>query len=148
MRIMITGTEGSGIDRVDRALLAAGHRTTSCAAAPGDRGRCRATEDRSACPFVSGVDVIVAARAHPLPHLTRQERVVECVLLSDVPLVVVGSTVTNPYGDRATTLVEGFEDVVAACEAAAADGVEVDLRDPSAARQRSSSVSGSSRRRR
>jgi len=120
MRIVVTGTEGCGIDRVERELRAAGHETTSCTGGDGDRGRCRGTEDASACPFVGGgVDVIVAARERPLPHLTRQERLVECVLLSETPLVVVGSTFMNPYGKRATVLVEGYHQVAAACEAAA-----------------------------
>ena len=118
MRIVVTGTEGSGIDRVERDLQAAGHETTACASGPGARGRCRGTEDKAACPYVGGVDVIVAARERPLPHLTKQERLVECVLLTEVPLVVVGSTVMNPYGVRAAVMVEGFDDVVAACEAA------------------------------
>jgi CheY-like chemotaxis protein len=119
MRILVTGTEGSGIDRVERDLQAAGHETTACASGPAARGRCRGTEDKSACPFVGGgVDVIVAARQRPLPHLTKQEQLVECVLLNDIPLVVVGSTVMNPYGKRAAVLVEGFDEVVAACEAA------------------------------
>ena len=115
---VVTGTEGSGIDRVEQDLQAAGHETTTCAVDPGARGRCRGTEDKAACPFVGGVDVIVAARERPLPHLTKQEQLVECVLLNDVPLVVVGSTVMNPYGVRASVMVEGFDDVVAACEAA------------------------------
>jgi len=119
MRIVVTGTEGSSIDRVERELQAAGHETTSCSGEPGGRGRCRGTEDREACPFVGGVDVIVAARARPLPHLAKQEQLVECVLLNEVPLVVVGSTDFNPYGKRATVLVEGFDEVVDACEAAA-----------------------------
>ena len=120
MRIVVTGTEGSGIDRVERELQAAGHETTSCTGEPGGRGRCRGTEDREACPFVGGgVDVIVAARERPLPHLTKREQLVECVLLNEVPLVVVGSTVMNPYGKRAAVLVEGFDEVVDACEAAA-----------------------------
>jgi hypothetical protein len=119
MKILVTGTEGSGIDRVERDLQAAGHVTTSCAGEPGARGRCRGTEDTSACPFVEGgVDLIVAARERPLPHLTKQEQLVGCVLLNGVPLVVVGSTVMNPYGKRAAVLVEGFDEVVAACEAA------------------------------
>lgn len=118
MRVLVTGTEGSGIDRVERHLQAAGHETLSCVGGPGARGRCRGTEDTSACPFFGGVDVIVAARERPLPHLTKQEQLVECVLLSEVPLVVVGSTVMNPYGKRAAVLVEGFDEVVEACDAA------------------------------
>jgi hypothetical protein len=145
MRILVTGTEGSGIDHAERVLRAAGNEVVSCSPDPGSRGRCRGTEDAAACPFGRGVDVIVAARAHPLPHMARQERIVECVLLGETPLVVVGSTVLNPYGERATRLIEGFDEIVDACESVVAVEIvprrshaaqTVDLRDRSAGRQR------------
>ena len=68
---------------------------------------------------MAGLDVIVAARAHPLPHLTALERLTYCALLAGVPLVVTGSTVLNPYGRRATAFVEGFDGVVEVAEAVA-----------------------------
>jgi hypothetical protein len=57
------------------------------------------------------------ARRHPLPHLTRQERRAEPLLRqTGLPVVVAGSTVPNPYGRRATLLLDGFEGVAQACE--------------------------------
>jgi hypothetical protein len=104
VEILVTGTEACGIDEVERRLRAAGH------------------QPRSMAPWgstVPHVAVVVVARSHPLPHLTREERRIDALLHPDVPLVVAGSTVPNPYGARAAVLLRGFDGVAEACEEAA-----------------------------
>lgn len=113
MRVLLTGTESCGIDRVERALEVEGHRVLSCWE-PSSPGSCRAVSSRGECPATLGVDVIVVAREHPLPHLTARESLVGCAQLAEIPLVLTGSTAPNPYGDRAHALVSGFDGVVAA----------------------------------
>jgi hypothetical protein len=127
MKILLTGTEGSGIERAGHELRIAGHLTETCITGSGDRGRCRAGDDPAACPFADGVDLIVAAREHPLPHLSRQELLTSCALLHEVPLVVAGATITNPYGGRAALVVEGFDGLAVACEAVLAGRVPMPL---------------------
>lgn len=117
MRVLLTGTEGSGIDRAEHQLRAAGHKVLTCV--PEDETiRCKGCAENETCPVFGGVDLIVAARQHPLPHLVPNEQLASCALLTSVPLVVAGSTVLNPFGHRATTLVEGFDGLVEACEEA------------------------------
>jgi hypothetical protein len=113
MRVLLTGTESCGIDRVARDLEADGHRLLDCFD-PSAPGSCRVVSARGECPAVVGVDVIVAAREHPLPHLTARESLVDCAQLAEVPLVVAGSTAPNPYGERAYAVVTGYDGVVAA----------------------------------
>lgn len=116
MRVLLTGTEASGMDRVERRLRAAGHEAVSCVDdGPARSHRCAGAEDPQRCPATGGVDVILAVRERPLPHLTSRERLAECALLQGVPLVVAGSVVLNPFGDRAATLVPDLDDAVDAC---------------------------------
>lgn len=127
MKVLLTGTEGSGIDRVERLLRGSGHDVLSCDADAPPGASCVGCPESAACPASAGVDVIVAARQHPLPHLTSGERLSECALLTSVPLVVAGSTVLNPYGSRAVVLVEGFDGVVEACERAVATSEDLSV---------------------
>ncbi len=110
MRVLLTGTESCGIDVVERSLRADGHETFSCTDGPG--AACQALSDPARCPMAAGIDVIVVARQHPLPHLTARERLVGCARLTSVPLIVAGSTVINPFGARAVSCIEGFDDIV------------------------------------
>ncbi len=116
MHILLTGTESCGIDVVMRSLQAAGHEVFMCTEDVASASTCRAIGDPDRCPMGAGIDVIVAARQHPLPHLTAREQLVGCACLENVPLVVAGSTVINPFGAQATTCVEGFADVVGVVE--------------------------------
>lgn len=118
MRVLVTGTEGAGIDEVQRRFRAAGHDVCSCDADDGSHA-CSAATPRGTCPGLRSVDVIVAARLHPLPTLTAREERVACALLHDVPLVVAGSAVGHPFGGRPVALVDGFGDVVAVTEGVA-----------------------------
>lgn len=125
MNVLVTGTEGSGIDEVERRFRAARHGVFSCGVSPGSDAACTGSANPDSCPARSGVDVIVAARIHPLPHLTTLERLTNCPLLSEIPVVVTGSTVLNPYGRRATAFVEGFDGVVEVAEAVASTTSDV-----------------------
>jgi hypothetical protein len=116
MRVLVTGTEACAIDEVQRALRLRGHVVVSCTDDVGAEERCRAAVDSDGCPVSGGVDVVLAVRMHPLPHLTRKEQLVECALLTDMPLVVAGSTVLNPFGARASALVEGLDRAIDTCE--------------------------------
>lgn len=127
VQIVMTGTEQYAIDDVRRTLQAAGHDVLSCFSdtAPGHScvglgedvvaGGSGGHPCDVACPATCAAEVIVAVRAHPVPHLTRQERIVNCPLLSDVPVVVAGSTILNPFGDRAAALIEGYDDIEGVC---------------------------------
>ncbi len=120
VRVLVTGTEGAGIDECEHRLRAEGFEVLVCppVAVPGPQ--CLDLVRHEQCPAIEGVDVIVAARNHPLPHLTASEKLTRCALLNPVPLVVAGSTVVNPFGDRADVLVEGYERVGEACREALA----------------------------
>lgn len=121
MRVVLTGTEGCGIDRAERELRAAGHEVVHCVASCVDGPRDGAIDLRG-CPRWGGVDVVVTAREHPLPRAVRAERVVRCPLLAAVPLVVSGCPLPNPFEDRAAAETFGYDDLAAACEAVASAG--------------------------
>jgi hypothetical protein len=131
MRVLLTGTESCGIDRVERLLRAVGHEISSCTD-ESVGGRCREGAGTGICPTAAGVDVIVAARQHPLPHLTAREELTRCQRLVGVPLIVAGSTVLNPFGLRATACVEGFEDVPASVQVVMLARRRTSGREPSA----------------
>lgn len=111
MEIVVTGTEEWAMDSVRRMLRAAGHGVYSCFDDPRSARVCNGSRGPERCPGLSAVDVIVAVRAHPLPHLTAQERSTRCPMLSGVAVVVAGSALPNPFGERVLRMVESFDDI-------------------------------------
>jgi hypothetical protein len=111
------GASGTAAD----ALVGAGHRVVRCHA-PGRRAfPCAALVDGQRCPLeADAVDVAldVCATAHTT-HAPLEDGV-RCALVHQVPLVVAGDVARTPFDEFATDVHPGTDDVVAACERAAA----------------------------
>jgi hypothetical protein len=120
MDIVLTGTEEWAIDSVRRSLRNAGHHVHSCFEESSPGSPCAGKAPGGTCPATRHIDVIVAVRAHPLPHLTPHEQATSCPMLDGVPVVVAGSTAFNPYGSRAVRCIEGYDGIEAACRDLAA----------------------------
>lgn len=98
--VLITGTEGWAIERVEHALADRGHEVVPL----GDRP-------------ASGADVVVTVRAHPVPNAVRSEHGVAEALAAGVPLVVAGATMVHPFTGQASLEHEGLDGLADAVEA-------------------------------
>jgi hypothetical protein len=121
LNIMVLESERGAADKATRELSGAGHVVLRC----HDGGRpefpCRGVLDASTCPLRSHVvDVAVTVRSAVSPRPSASEDGVQCALMNGVPLVVAGSRALDPYDGFATRVVGRDDDVVAACEEAAA----------------------------
>ncbi len=116
MRIALIGTEAHAIDQAREILRRAGHTVVNCYD-EHPRGTGPVDPDQHiGCPGPPRVDVIVAVRAHPVDRVTNQEQhLLVCPMLAGAPLVVAGSPMPNPFGDRADSLVFGLDGIEAAC---------------------------------
>lgn len=125
MRVLVVETDAGAADDAIARLEAAGHEVARC----HDHGErhafpCAGLAAGRVCPLRGdGVDVALTVRARPMPSPAVLEDGAACALRTNVPLVVTGQTVWNPFVQLAgVTVAHG--DVVAACEAAATAPLE------------------------
>ncbi len=125
MRVLVLETDRHSADHVVRALQSAGHTVLRCHEDDLPLFPCNALFDEGVCPLdePGSVDVVVDHRAHAYPVPAAAEDGVACALRRFVPVVASGVTVLSPFDDWITTFVDGDDDIVAACEAAAASRI-------------------------
>lgn len=129
LRILLTGTEASAIDRAARDFRQAGHDVVVAAEIADLPASRRAS-----------LDVVVVVRGHPLADVIPSERRALMGPGRGVPIVLMGCTSPNPFGSDAI-LVPGFEvaDLEAVCPSLT-DALRVSaLREPAGAGLRPSS---------
>ena len=119
MRVLVVGTEPSGIDKAATRLRSAGHDVVRC----HERGEaafpCAGFDEARGCPLDEApVDVAVTIRSGPWPRPTPFEEGSKCALRQFVPLVVVG-TPLHPFDDWATRAIPDDEALPEVCEDAA-----------------------------
>ena len=121
LRILVMDSHGEGGARdAGEALGQAGHETLACYGSRPPSFPCNALRSVG-CPVDhNDVDVAVVVREHPFPKPTRLEAGVICALRQGIPLVVVGRTALSPYDRWASRTVDGYDDLVSACEEVAA----------------------------
>lgn len=122
MRILVTETDAGAAVPAERQLVAAGHEVVRCRADDGPAFPCAGLEP-GGCPVEGGVDVALTVRTGPPEQPTAREDGAVCALRRHVPLVVAGPPGPDPFEGWATVRVDD-QDLVAACEAAAAADVE------------------------
>lgn len=115
LTVIVAGTDVWVIALVAGDLERRGHNVLRCHDPEGPSFPCVGLAADSACPVDTGADVIVTARAHPIPQPARREVAVTCAVRGGVPLIVAGNTILHPFGSVVTAVVEGFDDVEAAC---------------------------------
>ncbi len=122
MRVLVIESDGHAADEVVDQLQAEGHQVSRCHEKGLPVFPCNALFDGGECPLEApgSVDVVVDHRAHAYPRPTPSEDGVACALRHHVPLVASGVSALSPYEAWVTSYVGSDNDVVAACERAAA----------------------------
>jgi hypothetical protein len=121
MDILLLETEPQAADRAEQALAQAGHSVHRCHEAGARRAFPCAAVAGEPCPvFERGIDVAVTVRSHPGSKPAGFEDGVSCALRAHVPVVVAGRTAIHPFEGWATDVVDREDDLVEACERAAA----------------------------
>lgn len=125
MRVLVVESDRRTADKAVTDLQAAGHRVVRCHETDLPAFPCNALCDKGTCPIETqqGVDVVLDYRARPYPKPTAFEDGVSCSLRHHIPLVVAGTSALNPF-DKWTTAIASDDDIVSACERAAALPVE------------------------
>jgi hypothetical protein len=125
MRVLVVESDRGAADRAVTDLQAAGHRVVRCHEIDLPAFPCNALCDNGNCPIEThqGVDVVLDYRSRPYPRPTAFEDGVSCSLRHHLPLVVAGTSALNPF-DKWTTVIADDDDIVQACERAAALPVE------------------------
>jgi hypothetical protein len=119
LNVLVLETDRGAADPAIAALQDAGHRVVRCHDGTAPAFPCGALTE-GGCPLHNEiVDVALTVRRHPRSQPAPQEDGVTCALRTHVPLVVAGAPAMNPFDDFATRVVDGVDDVVSACEAAA-----------------------------
>jgi hypothetical protein len=116
MRVLvIESTPGAGGDALS-ALDDAGHEMVTCHES-GPAFPCKGLAAGPGCPLDTGtVDAALLVRDAPTAEPTAFESGVRCALRRKVPLAVAGVTDQHPYGDHASVVSAGFDDLVEATE--------------------------------
>jgi hypothetical protein len=118
MRVLVAGSEPTGVQRATEQLRGAGHEVLRCHEDGEAEFPCAALRANRGCPLeVSAVDVVLDVHGtSPMP--SPYEDGVACAVRQHIPLVVarVGD---HPYTRWATREIDSDADVVAACEDAA-----------------------------
>lgn len=118
MHVLVLESDPGAARRAAGRLAQAGHRVSQCHEPGDDAFPCRGLV--GSCPLDSGdVDVVLTVRGRTRPRPVALEDGVVCGLRHRIPLVVAGRSALNPYERWATVTLDGDDDVVSACEAAA-----------------------------
>lgn len=109
-----------GVGRGARIELeAAGHRVHSCFEGTESGFACAGLSGADPCPLDNRLDVALVVRHGVRPGPTPTEAGLRCAIRAGVPVVEQGSDLLDPYAPWIKSRVG--HDVVASCEAAAAD---------------------------
>jgi hypothetical protein len=124
MRVLLMETDRHAGDDAARRLQAARHEVVRCHEPGAAAFPCNALSGVP-CPLDQGapVDVALTVRAHPHPRPSSYEDGVTCALRRFVPLVVAGRAALSPFERWSTTVADGTDDVVDACERAASSPI-------------------------
>lgn len=124
MKVLVLESERGRARPVEEQLVAEGHTVLRCDSSHGtDAVACRGLEIGGDCPLdADDVDVAVVARRST--ELTASEHGALCATRQRIPLVVVGDTRTQPFGEGvwSTPATAAPEDVVTTLRVAAKDG--------------------------
>lgn len=108
----------------ESVLRHAGHRTHRCYD-PDSRGfPCKGLLNPDGCPIDQGVDVAVLARRRIQPSPTSLENGAICAIRAGIPVTEQGSATLDPFEPWVTSRFDRAADIVEACEAAIARGLE------------------------
>jgi hypothetical protein len=119
MRVLVVGTEPSGIEKAAGQLHDAGHDVVQCHGRGETPFPCAGLDEERGCPLEGApVDVTVTVRTHPWPRPTPYEDGSKCALRRHVPLVVLG-TALHPFEGWAIRAIDDEDALVEACEDAA-----------------------------
>ena len=120
LNVLVLESDRGAATEAVAELQAAGHTVLRCHDGETPAFPCSAlTED--GCPLRRNiVDVALTVRRRPRSQPAPQEDGVTCALRTHVPLVVAGATMLNPYDTFAAEIAQGADDIVGACERAAA----------------------------
>jgi hypothetical protein len=121
MDVLLLETEPHAADGAEHVLTRAGHSVHRCHEAGARRAFPCAAVAGKPCPvFERGIDVAVTIRSHPGAKPASFEDGVSCALRAHVPVVVAGRTAIHPFEEWATDVVDREDNLVDACERAAA----------------------------
>jgi len=120
MRVLVVGTVPGVVQRAITELRGAGHDVVICHEDGESAFPCAALRDGRGCPLDQApVDVVLDVHEDATSTPSAYEDGVACGLRQHIPLVVAGAGV-HPYSRWVTQEIERDDDVVVACEAAAA----------------------------
>lgn len=123
LNVLVIESRVHAADDPVRALEAAGHTVLRCQDDLADFP-CRGLLAAADCPLAHEPDVALLVRPRLDPHMTPREVGVVCALRAGIPLVESGPEHLDPYEPWVTRRVRDG-DVVAACEAAVDDALDV-----------------------
>jgi hypothetical protein len=121
LRVLVLESERGAATTAIQQLSTAGHDVVRCHQANAPAFPCRAISGDEHCPLRDDVvDVALTVRERPRSQPAPHEDGVSCAIERHVPLVVAGGTALNPFGPWAAEVLGRTDDIVAACERAAA----------------------------
>ena len=126
LNVMVLENEPDAAAEAEMELRQAGHTVLRCHDAGTAPFPCRGVVQPSACPLHShGVDVALVVRRGTRAQPTLGEDGARCALIHQVPLVVAGTPLFDPFDEYAALTVDRTDDLVGACEQVAAAPIEV-----------------------
>jgi hypothetical protein len=120
LQVLLLESHPSTGNEAAAALAAAGHEVFRCHDALSPGFPCVGLTDRAKCPLRIGVDVAVDVRRNGYAEPTTLESGVGCALRDGVPVVELG----DGTSEMSPWLIPGGDDVVVACETAAAQAFD------------------------
>lgn len=116
MRVLLMGGPGPNFEEACRELEESEHEVVVCHDRDEPVFPCKAF--RGECPLdEASVDIAVVVRNHAWPRPTPFDRGVTCAVRQEVPVVVTGMDVLNPYEEWTDAIVSRDDDLVAELEA-------------------------------
>jgi hypothetical protein len=121
LNVLVLESEPGAAGSAQLELERAGHRVLFCHEPGYAAFPCNAIAEDRTCPLDAvPVDVTLDVRPRPRSQPAPREDGVTCAIRRHVPLVVAGPAALNPFDDYATEVLDRSDDVVDACERAAA----------------------------
>jgi hypothetical protein len=126
LNVMVLENEPGAAAEAEMELRQAGHAVLTCHDAGTAPFPCRGVVQPSACPLHShGVDVALVVRVGTRAQPTLGEDGARCAVMHQVPLVVAGTPLFDPFDEYAALTVERTDDLVGACEQVAGAPIEM-----------------------
>jgi hypothetical protein len=120
LTVMVLENESGAADEATQELTEAGHNVLRCHDVDSPAFPCRGLVDARTCPLRSHVvDVALTVRSAVASQPAALEDGARCALMANVPLVVAGPRVCDPYQGFEAAVLDRTYDVVSACEHAA-----------------------------